>query len=205
MDILPPTISVPPSDSVRTLVAPVSAGSDPRLANSVPPSTPKPAHQIFATATLAPLPWSTTQRASSTDPGIRCEGGAPWWLLDAVPIAKPEVVLDVVLSAPGVLRVPPSPSSGSPYLELLRKLEPPQFAKDPSELPQRLAGEGLPELPPATSEHLGFPCRHTSTLFLACHLYYAPISNSVNAASDSTESVQFIFRVWRTRLWPVDK
>src|SRR5207247_5359607 len=76
---------------------------------------------------------------------------------------------------------PASPSRRLPCPERLRKLEPPPFAKDPSELPQRLAGEGLPELPPATSEHLGFPCRHTSTLFLACHLYYAPISNLVVA------------------------
>src|SRR5271165_6976666 len=45
MDILPPAISAPPSDFVRTLVAPASAGSDPRPANSVPPSTPKPAHR----------------------------------------------------------------------------------------------------------------------------------------------------------------
>jgi hypothetical protein len=80
------------------------------------------------------------------------------WLLDVVSIAKPEVVLDVVLSALGVLPVPPSPSSGSPYLELLRKLEPPPFAKDPSELPQRLVGEGLLELLPTASEHLVFPC-----------------------------------------------
>src|SRR3989442_14583079 len=50
------------------------------------------------------------------------------------------------------------PSSGSPYLELPRKPEPPRFAKDLSERPQRLAGEGLLELPPTASEHLVFPC-----------------------------------------------
>jgi hypothetical protein len=75
-----------------------------------------------------------------------------------VPTAKPAVVLAVVLSAPVVLPVPPSPSSGSLYRELPRRLEPPQFAKDLSALPQRLAGEDLLELPPAANEHLGFPC-----------------------------------------------
>jgi len=75
-----------------------------------------------------------------------------------VPIAKLEAFLDVALSALDVLRVPPAPSSGSPYLELPRKPEPPRFAKDLSERPQRLAGEGLLELPPTASEHLVFPC-----------------------------------------------
>src|SRR5713101_7098742 len=62
MDILPPAISVPRLDFVRTLGAPASVGSDPRRANSAPPSTPKPADRTFATATLAPLPWSIAQR-----------------------------------------------------------------------------------------------------------------------------------------------
>src|SRR5271169_6136093 len=176
MDILPPTISVPQPDFVRTLVAPASAGSDPRRANSVPPSTPKPADRTFATATLAPLPWSTAQRASSTGPGNHSKCGAPSWLLDAAPIAKPEVVRDAVLSAPGVRRVPQVPTNGSPYLALPRKPEPPPFAEDPSERPPRLVGEGLLALLRTASGHPVFPCPHTITLPFQCHLYYAPIS-----------------------------
>ena len=115
---------------VRTLGAPASAESIPRLASSVPPSTPKPAHRIFATATLAPLPGSTVQRACSIGPDNHLECGARSWLLDAVPIAKPQAALDVGLSAPVVRRAPPSPSSGSPYLALARTPEPLWFAKD---------------------------------------------------------------------------
>ena len=60
-----------------------------------------------------------------------------------------------MLSAPVVLPVPPAPSSGSLYLELPRRLEPPRFAKDLSELPPPLADEDLLELPPVASKHVG--------------------------------------------------
>src|SRR5580658_8343133 len=177
MDILPPAISVPRPDFVRTLGAPASVGSIPRLASSVPPSTPKPADRIFATTILARLPGSTAQRASSTGPGNRSEYGAPPWRLDGVPSAKPEAVHAVVLSAPHARRFPQAPSSGSPSLALPRKPLPPRFAKDLSRRPGQLAGEGLLGLLPAASEHPVFPCPHTTTLPLHCHLYYAPISN----------------------------
>ncbi|MGA7225686.1 MAG: DUF2207 domain-containing protein, partial [Candidatus Acidiferrales bacterium] len=41
----------------------------------------------------------------------------------------------------------------------------------------QLADEDLLGLLPAASEHPVFPCLHTITLLLICHLYYAPISN----------------------------
>ena len=96
--------------------------------------------------------------ASSIDPGIHSKCAAPSWLLGAVSIAKPVAALDVGPSAPAVLRVPQSPSSGSLYLELPRKLEPLPFAKDPSELLQQLADEDFLEPRPTVSEHLAFPC-----------------------------------------------
>src|SRR5208283_3551000 len=155
--ILPSTISVRQPDFVRRPVGPASAESDPRLANNVPPSTPRLPDRIFGTTTLAPLLWSTGRRANSVDRDIRPQWSAPSWLLDAVPIAKREAFLDVVLSGPAVRRVPPAPSSGSPYLERPRKPEPPRFAKDLSERLPRLVGEGLLAPPPAASEHLAFP------------------------------------------------
>ena len=116
-DILTPTTSVLPPDFVRTPGALVFAVSNPRPANSAAPSTPKPRHRTSASVTLAPLPGSTRQMASSIDPGIHSKCAAPSWLLDAVSIAKPLDALDVGPSAPAVPRVPPSPSSGSLYLE----------------------------------------------------------------------------------------
>src|ERR1035441_9208528 len=85
---------------------------------------------------------------------------------------------------PDVLRVPQAPSSGSPYLELPRKPEPPRFAKDLSRRPRQFAGGGLLGLFPAASEHPVFPCTHTTTLSSECHLYYAPISKSKVAHFD---------------------
>src|ERR1700693_5782110 len=96
MDILAPAISVPRPGFVRTLVAPASVGSVPRPANNAPPSTPKPAHRIFGTTILVPLPSSTGRRANSVDRDNRSQCSVPSWRPDAVPVAKPEAVLDVV-------------------------------------------------------------------------------------------------------------
>ncbi len=94
-------IRIPSACSASRCCTPASAGSVPRRANNVPPSTPKPGARVSATTTPAPLLRSTAQKATATAPGIRSQCCVLSWLLDAAPNAKPVVARDGGLAMPG--------------------------------------------------------------------------------------------------------
>jgi len=70
----------------------------------------------------------------------------------------------------------PSPSSGSLYRELLRRLEPPQFAKDLLHCLNDSSAKIFLSFRRQRASILVSHARNTNTLFPECHLYYAPIS-----------------------------
>ena len=155
--ILPPTISAPPQDFVRTLAVPVFVASNPMLANSVPRSIPTPPQRISETTVVAPLLESTAQRACSFGPDNRSGSSAPCWPPGAEPSA---ILVDVPAAVPaalGVLLSLPVASSDSPWGAPARKPARLRFAIGHSELLPLPAGEGLPALPPTASEHPVFP------------------------------------------------